>query len=371
MNSIARIFALFVLACTVADGQHSYTIPDNIAFTCPPCGCAGDEDHSKTAGTCSHCGMAQIATFTDTKPMQPAGNNSHRAHKKVAIFIFDGVQIIDFAGPYEVFGQAGMEVFTVGETGETIRTAMGMQVTPTYSFDNSQSFDILVLPGGGVSRHQQKPAVLDWVRKQVDQSESTLSVCNGAFFLAHAGLLDGKRATTFASLIPSLADIAPKTEVVNNERFVDNGKIVTSAGLSSGIDASLYVVSKYLGMGRTQEIATTLEYDWDPEGGYVRAALPDNLLRSPRNLLAQFEYKTLRYEGNQNHWKSQYLIKTDLPADKMMELIEAQLILAEGWKKQSQSGLSSTWSLDQEPWRAKVSLEKDSEGMIVSYMVKK
>ena len=305
--------------------------------------------------------MTTIATIKDA-PRRTAPTRDERAaaRKKVGIFVFDGVQIIDFTGPYEVFGQAGMEVFTVAQSAEPIRTVMNMKVVPNYSFDNCPDLDIVVLPGGGVGRHQQNEGVLEWVKKQAAATETTLSVCNGAFFLAEAGLLDGKKATTFASLIPSLERLAPKATVVRDERFVDNGKIVTSAGLSSGIDGALHVVSEYLGVGRTQEIATNLEYDWEPEGGYVRAALADNLLRGARDLLRQFEHETLRFEGTTDYWKSQYLVKTQIGADNLMDLIALQLSAVEKWRKQKSEGSASAWRLqgnDHSQWQGKVSVE--------------
>ena len=123
------------------------------------------------------------------------------------------------------------------------------------------------------------PAVQQWVRESAKNAEIVLSVCNGAFFLGRAGLLDGLEATTFAGLIDDLQKAAPKARVVRNKRYVDNGKIITSAGLSSGIDGSLHVIERLFGKGDAQVVATSLEYDWRPDGGYVRAMLADRHLR--------------------------------------------------------------------------------------------
>lgn len=355
-----------------------FEIPEGFAFVCPPCGCAEDQAHQDRPGSCSGCGMTMVATIKNApRRAAPSPEERAAARKKVGIFVFDGVQIIDFTGPYEVFGQAGMEVFTVAQSAEPIRTGMNMQVVPNYSFDNCPDLDIVVLPGGGVGRHQRNEAVMKWVKKQAAATETTLSVCNGAFFLAEAGLLDGKRATTFASLIPSLERLAPKATIVRDERFVDNGKIVTSAGLSSGIDGALHVVSEYLGVGRTQEIATNLEYDWDPEGDYVRAALADNLLRGARDLLRQFEHETLRFEGTNDYWQSQYLVKTQVGADKLTDLIAMQLSSVEKWRKQDGKGGSSTWRLqgnDHRTWLGKVAVEASEnrpDEIYVTYWVGK
>src|SRR5258707_11319700 len=113
------------------------------------------------------------------------------AAKKVAILIFDGVQIIDYTGPYEVFGAAGLEVFTVATSAATITTNMGMKVTPHYTLDDAPAADVLLIPGGGVIPTQQDPRVLKWIQEKSKQAEYVMSVCNGAYILSKTGLLDG------------------------------------------------------------------------------------------------------------------------------------------------------------------------------------
>lgn len=174
----------------------------------------------------------------------------------VAIFIFDKVQIIDYTGPYDVFGSAAsnnhprFNVYTVSAHAAAITTVGGMSVNPTYDFENHPHPDILVLPGGlGVYVTRKNPEVIRWIQENAQKAEVVLSVCNGAFFLSKAGLLDGLQATTTAGAIPRLQMEVPTCKVVSNKRFVDNGKIITSAGLSAGIDASLHVVSRILSKG--------------------------------------------------------------------------------------------------------------------------
>lgn len=359
---------LFILLCGLVMSQ---TEKREMAFACPPCGCEGDHEYREKGGECSHCSMTLVATYKDRKaPENPA--RRERIRKKVAILIFNGVQIIDYTGPYEVFGHAHWEVYTVADKPDMIKTAMGMQVTPHYTFDNCPKPDIVVFPGGGVNQHLDNQKIMDWVKSSVAESETALSVCNGAFFLGEAGLLDGKKATTFAALIPALQDLAPKAEVVSDQRFVDNGKIVTSAGLSSGLDGALHVVSEYLGIGQTQEIATNLEYPWDPDAGYVRAALADKYLRGPSYVLRQFPHKTLRYEGNRNQWQNQYLVQTDLTPKELMALVEFQLEKGENWKKTNGSGSSSKWKVPMkngETWHGGLSLEEGEKGYIVTMKV--
>jgi transcriptional regulator GlxA family with amidase domain len=185
------------------------------------------------------------------------------AAKNVAILIYDGVQIIDSMGPYEVFGQAGWNVYTVAAKAQPVTSAMGQTLVPRYSFANAPRPDILVAPGGDVDGPMADPKVIAWIRGESQKAEVVLSVCTGAFLLARAGLLDGLTATTYQSAIPRLRAVAPKTRVVTDRRFVDNGKIVTSAGLSAGLDAALHVVAKLSGNERAEDVARNLEYRWD------------------------------------------------------------------------------------------------------------
>ena len=157
---------------------------------------------------------------------------------KVGIMVFEGVQIIDFAGPYEVFGEAGYDVFTIGPTKSPLTTVMNLTITPRYSFADAPAVDVLLTPGGDVGPPVLTDRVIEWIVRTSAQTKHTLSVCNGAFFLGKAGLLKGLSATTYYGAIEHLAHELPDTKVVSDRRFVDNGHIITTAGLSSGIDAT-------------------------------------------------------------------------------------------------------------------------------------
>ncbi len=236
-------------------------------YVCPPCGLPCDSAVYDKPGVCPTCGMALVEQDSVAADAHP--------RKKVALLIFTGVQIIDYAGPYEVFGVAGFDVYTVAETTDPITTAMGMTVVPKYSFANAPQPDVLVVPGGGIFAAQRSAPTLKWITDVTARAEHTMSVCNGAFLLADAGLLDGLTATTTSSRIDQLRTGYPKIHVVEDRRFVDNGKIITTGGLSSGIDGALHVVSKMLGNGQAQQVALSEEYDWRPKAGFARAALAD------------------------------------------------------------------------------------------------
>jgi putative intracellular protease/amidase len=273
-----------------------------------------------------------------------------RARRNVAILVFEGVQIIDFTAPYEVFGQAHFNVFTVGPTRDPLTTAMGLKVTPAYGFADAPPAEIIVLPGGNVNLEDRR--IVDWVRAREAQSEVTLSVCNGAFWLAKAGLLDGLTATTFHGLIDDLATTAPKAHVVRDKRFVDNGKIVTSAGLTSGMDGALHVVEKLLGQGKARAVALQLEYDWRPESTYARANLADRYL--PRLDLG-LDIDVTSSLGDADHWRLEQVVGTKEPAGTFLARVANQLATRARWKRgdpAGEGGQTQKWSFSDDQGRA-------------------
>ena len=185
---------------------------------------------------------------------------------RVAVLIFDGVQDIDYSGPMEVFGQSGATIFTVASTTDQVRSAWGLKMTPDFDLEHAPQADIVVVPGGDVTSVIRNPKALDWVRARASDSRAVLSVCTGAFIVGKAGLLDGKSATTIVGATAQLADMFPKAKVVNDRRYIDNGKIVTTGGLSSGIDGALHMVDRELGRLRAEDVARGMEYDWRAEG---------------------------------------------------------------------------------------------------------
>lgn len=198
--------------------------------------------------------------------------------KKIALVLFDEVEVLDFAGPFEVFSVTGrrnlgnpFEVFTVAEK-ETIQARNNLVVKPTYTFDQAPDADIFLVPGGGgyfsngqpfgSRREMNNPVMINWVKNQHAKSELTLSVCTGALILAKAGLLDGLQATTHFMAIDTLRQLAPTTTVLPDKRFVDNGKIILSAGVTAGIDMAFYVVAKLQGPEVALETARYMQYDY-------------------------------------------------------------------------------------------------------------
>lgn len=192
--------------------------------------------------------------------------------RNVAIMIFPDAELLDFAGPYETFvaatdddGNRLFNVFTVAEQpGELIARA-GMRVTPEYTFATAPRIDILVVPGGyGTRREIDNPVAIDWIARVAGESEIATSVCTGSFLLAKAGLLDGRQATTHWGSIERMRDMFPNTTVLENIRWVDAGEVVSSAGVSAGIDMSLHIVERLYGAETAARTARFMEYDYWP-----------------------------------------------------------------------------------------------------------
>lgn len=203
--------------------------------------------------------------------------------RTVAILLFNEIEVLDFAGPFEVFGVAGrrsdgprseeqpFQVFTVAERGP-VYARNGLVITPTYLLNDHPPADLIVVPGGGgyhadktpfgSRREMNNPAVLNWVSRTAQTAELVLSVCTGSFILGQAGLLENLSATTHFMAIDDMQAMNRTTTILPNERYVDNGKIITSAGISAGIDMSLYVVGKLLGKDIADETARYMQYDY-------------------------------------------------------------------------------------------------------------
>jgi len=193
--------------------------------------------------------------------------------RNVAIFLFDEVEVLDFAGPFEVFSNAGatsgakpFNVYTVSEKPGPVAARNQLSVNPRFSFGDCPPSDILVIPGGYGTRPLLKNGpVLDWIRTSADRAELVLSVCSGSLLLAKAGLLDGLAATTHHGAIDELRELAPETRIETEKRFVDNGKVVVSAGVAAGIDMSFHIVERLCGQKTARETADYIEYSWRRE----------------------------------------------------------------------------------------------------------
>lgn len=193
--------------------------------------------------------------------------------RKVGILLFDDVEVLDFCGPFEVFSVINVaananffQVFTVAEKAGPVLARNQLSINPHYTFKDCPDPDILLVPGGlGTRKEIHNPVLMDWIKDRSQKAELVLSVCTGSLLLARAGLLDGLTATTHHMAIELLKENAPRTTIDSSKRFIDNGRVIVSAGISAGIDMSLYVVARLLGEEKAIATAQYMEYRWEPE----------------------------------------------------------------------------------------------------------
>jgi putative intracellular protease/amidase len=326
-----------------ADAKH---------YVCVACGLPCDAKVFDKPGTCPDCGMALVEQGS------PQATPAKDDRRKVAILIFNGVEIIDSMGPYELFGAANYNVYTVGETKEPVTSAMGLTMVPKYTFADAPRPDVLVVPGGGVRGAQQNAALLKYVVDVTGSAQQTMSVCNGSFILASAGLLDGLTATSTYGNVLRLHDQFPKVKVVGDQRFVDNGKIITTAGLSAGMDGALHVISKLDGEARAREVALGEEYHWDPTGGYVRPAMADRWIPNidvQKEAGATTDWKVVSSSGDASHWDITVQGRSTQSTDELLGNFGQALEKQARWTSASAGkGNSRSWSfqdLDGKTWR--------------------
>ena len=189
--------------------------------------------------------------------------------KTIGILLFEDVELLDFAGPYEVFSVANelndfrlFNVFTISEAGQAIRSIHGMRVLPDYSIYNCPAIDILLIPGGdGTQKVIDNSLLMEWILAAFKKSEITFSVCSGARVLAKLGLLDTSEFATHHLVIDDVLSLASGACINSEKRFVDNGRIMTSAGISAGIDLALHIVEKLCGRLVREKTVTYMEYD--------------------------------------------------------------------------------------------------------------
>jgi transcriptional regulator GlxA family with amidase domain len=226
-----------------------------------------------------------LGTVSPEVAGSPEGTESPEANgipcRGVGILVFEDVEVLDFAGPYEVFSRtrlepgvasrrsdesAPFEVFTVAPTSNEIRATGGLRIVPDHSFTDAPRIDLLVVPGGfGTRALVHDEDVVGWIRERSHTAETVASVCTGALLLAAAGLLTGRTATTHRGALDLLAGMDETIDVRPDERVVFDD-IVTSAGVSAGIDMALSVVERLHGREIAEETAEYMEYRWISEG---------------------------------------------------------------------------------------------------------
>lgn len=193
--------------------------------------------------------------------------------KTVGIFVFDDVEVLDFSGPFEVFSVANrvaardgkpspFNVITVARSGTSIMARGDYAFTASHNFGTCPAIDILIVPGGVVEAEYNTPEVIKWIKAAHGHASLTASVCTGAFLLAKAGILTGLSATTHWEDLDDLAQRHPEVSIVRNGLWVDEGAVVTPAGISAGIEMSLHLVRRLAGEDLAQRAARQMEFNW-------------------------------------------------------------------------------------------------------------
>jgi transcriptional regulator GlxA family with amidase domain len=195
--------------------------------------------------------------------------------KRVGIVLFGDIEVLDFCGPFEVFSAVRLneekrreetspfKALLISEKIDPVTTTGGMRVIPDYTFDNCPELDILVVPGGwGTRREIKNPVMLNWLRQQAPKVETLTSVCTGSMLLGFAGLLDGLHATTHWRSLDWMRESFPDVTVVYDQHVVEAGRVISSAGISAGIDMALKVVERYFGEDIARATARHMEYPY-------------------------------------------------------------------------------------------------------------
>jgi len=193
--------------------------------------------------------------------------------KTIGIFVFDEVEVLDFSGPFEVFSVANriaarlgeeppFNVVTVARSSPLITARGGYVFQASHTFQACPAIDVLLVPGGIVDAEYKNPEVIEWIKNTHEQSSLTASVCTGAFLLAKAGILTDRSATTHWEDLDDLEARHPELTVVRDTLWVDEGDVVTSAGISAGIEMSLHLVRRLVSEEVAHMTARQMEYNW-------------------------------------------------------------------------------------------------------------
>lgn len=265
MRKSILLFFILLLGCNPPSSNKQVKREGGHAiYICAPCGGSCDSLTFDQAGKCPHCGMDLIR-----KEASDLVKDSGKI-LSICFYLQDNVELLDFAGPMEVFVVAGFNVFTVSKTNEPITSQGTLHIIPDYSIEDAPSSDVMVFFGGAHSKPMNDASVISWIQSRKKSTKYFMSVCTGAFILGKAGILDNLTATTYHTQIENLQESLPKTKVLPNVRFVDNGNVITTAGISAGIDGALHFVAKIKGPEFAKKVAVDIEYDkWIADQGLI------------------------------------------------------------------------------------------------------
>ena len=272
---------------TIAEGTPAYvaaaldpgvtpsSATTTAVFWCPMRGNPCAMKDYPAAGACDDCGMALITEAAYEAQVAERKKNA----KTVGIVLYEGFEVLDVFGPIEMWGYVKeFNVVTVAEKAGAVRSTQGIEVVAQYSFEDCPPIQILMVPGGlGTTRELENTALLDFLRKRHADTEITTSVCSGSALLARAGLLDGHKATSNKLFFERATAQSDKVDWIREARWVDDGKVITSSGVSAGMDMALHLVRRLYGDARARQIASGAEYIWNDDAAndpFVQLAHP-------------------------------------------------------------------------------------------------
>jgi transcriptional regulator GlxA family with amidase domain len=214
-----------------------------------------------SAALCTH---ALLAAPPDAPAVAPA-KDAQKASQTLGIVLYPGFELLDVYGPAEVFGNltGRLKIIMIAQKAGPVASTQGPKTVADFGFDDCPPLDLVLVPGGfGTFAQLNNPTILDWLRKRAETAEITMSVCSGSAILAKAGLLDGRRATSNKQYFQVAVAQGPKVEWIKKARWVDDGNMVTSSGVSAGIDMALHVIERLYGTKVAESIADGTEYQW-------------------------------------------------------------------------------------------------------------
>lgn len=268
---LASLAALSLPGCRPSEPEGTAEAPASAPSPAPSPVPAAPAPAPDAAGPTSDLASAT----SDFNPAEPAAGLPRDRPLRAGVLIVDGVYNTELMAPFDVFQHTqfhtkpnpGMEVVTISPTGQPVTTFEGIRITPSYGFQNAPPIDILVVPSarGSMDADLKNTALIDWVRRVGGQARHVVSLCDGAFVLAQAGLLNGVPATTFPEDYDRLAKAFPQVDLRINVSFVDAGKILTSQGGTRSYDVAMHLVDKLYGTRVAQGVGKGLLIPWPPD----------------------------------------------------------------------------------------------------------
>lgn len=187
----------------------------------------------------------------------------------LGVVLFDEFELLDVTGPLEMLGNVPkdqLNIITIAEKKGAIASSQSIKIIAEYDFTETPPLDILLVPGGlGTRKEVYNLTLLDWLKKQSAKTQITASVCTGSALLAKSGILDNHKATSNKLALEWVMQQSSKVEWIAKARWVDDGKYITSSGVSAGIDMSLYLIERLFGSQLAEEIAEKTEYIWQKD----------------------------------------------------------------------------------------------------------